>query len=335
MKTLRGSFSALLTILCLGFSATAMAQEPTPTPEPTPECGQQVNDLIAAQNIDVGSIIITNTATDLVVTYSTTDPWFLKEIHLFAGTGPVPVGAAGNPKIGQFPYSVEFGAPLPNSYEIKIPLADLGVDCDDMVNVAAHAVVCKIVDGQVRRNETAWGFGEKRWTGSRWGWYTCYTICCDDFVCEEVFEDFQSLTQQPSLNLMIQDILFENNQFALKDNSVNVYLWDGCDITEKLLWMPAVPFGSVIAPTERYFLFKEDCILLKLTVAAHDTPGLMRVTTCDDEGNMLEQFEVNVTTECTEYMTNFTLPARKVKIFYEFGSELGIANITYCCPDHE
>jgi len=107
------------------------------------------------------------------------EPYLLSEVHIYVGTDPVPVNNGGAPAPGQFPYTIEFPEPVA-SYDLAVALADLGVGCDDQLNVAVHAVVVSF-DGQGNEvfSETGWGFGDEEFEGSRWGWSFDYGICCE------------------------------------------------------------------------------------------------------------------------------------------------------------
>lgn len=157
--------------VCLLAAAPLMAQDPG--------CEDFTTDLIAGQTIDVGDVTIRNTATHLIIHIDTDESWDLSEVHIYAGFGPPPLNGGGNPPPGQFPYSTSYPDPQDQHTEI-IPLADLGADCDDTLDIAIHAVVHETDEGDDGRSETAWGFGDKTWPGNRWGWYFCYTVCCED-----------------------------------------------------------------------------------------------------------------------------------------------------------
>lgn len=121
-------------------------------------CGEQlVRSLIAGQNINAGSLTVSNDAINLYITYNTNNNWFLKKIHLYAGPcGTIPSNNAGNPMIGLFPYNEQF-APFVNSYTLTIPLEEL----DECFCISAHAELVKIgLNGCVIQTETGWAAGE-------------------------------------------------------------------------------------------------------------------------------------------------------------------------------
>ncbi len=121
----------------------------------TATCGTATEvDLIAGQHIVAGTVTVANTATDLLVTYTTTNGWYIKELHLYAGDcSLIPVNQKGNPIPGHFPHSNSFSGSSTTTYTYSIPLANL----PDCFCVAAHAVVAKPGAG----TETAWGQGTR------------------------------------------------------------------------------------------------------------------------------------------------------------------------------
>ena len=64
-------------------------------------CGTpQVSDFYAGQNINVGSVSVSNTSTDLIVTITTTGGWVMGQTHVYVGTlAGMPTTGNGNPQI--------------------------------------------------------------------------------------------------------------------------------------------------------------------------------------------------------------------------------------------
>lgn len=154
-------------------------------------CPDQSSNLIAGQNIDAGDVSISNDDTNLYVRITTQDGWLLTETHIFAGTGDIPVNRNGIPVPGRFPYANYF-SPGVTTYTEVIPLAGLGVDCDDALKVAVHAVVERTV-GDVTEEQTAWGDGEGFGT-PRWAFFTLYSGCCEPPPREECLEPVEFWT---------------------------------------------------------------------------------------------------------------------------------------------
>lgn len=141
-------------------------------------CGHgKVTELIAGQNINVGSVSVNNDMTNLYITYSTTGNWFINELHLYVGTiSGLPKTKTGNPIPGQFPYSQSFSSNT-QSYTFVIPLSNITNDC---FIVAAHSSVSlHDVNGGIIKTETAWGNGTRITLTGNWGMYfdACKQVC--------------------------------------------------------------------------------------------------------------------------------------------------------------
>jgi hypothetical protein len=142
-------------------------------------CEPHETSLIAGQQLDTGSVSVSNDADEITIAVDATAPYLLSEVHIYVGTDPVPTNNGGAPAPGQFPYKVEFPEPV-SSYALDVALAELGVGCDESLNVAVHASVVSFDrSGNEVFSETAWGFGDEAFEGSRWGWSFDYGICCE------------------------------------------------------------------------------------------------------------------------------------------------------------
>ncbi len=145
-------------------------------------------DLIAGQHIDVGDVVVQRVGDDLCVEYQLSaealaEGWSLTETHLAVAGDPADIPQKnGNPIPGQFPYGDDAlgvydgegnligGA---DSYQECISLVALGLEADDEVFIAAHAVVMDmscyetaIVYGITR--DTATVYGVDVLTGTSW-----------------------------------------------------------------------------------------------------------------------------------------------------------------------
>lgn len=149
-------------------------------------------DLIAGQNIDAGDVCMSVNGENLVVTYTTSGEWELKEAHLWTGgcTSDMPQTKKGNPKIGNFPYnsgditgstSHSFTVPLDSlcclSFEEECNQDAL---CSTIFYAAAHASV-GIPDGSggYLQTETGWGSGDQIVERGSWAMYFDYEFVCD------------------------------------------------------------------------------------------------------------------------------------------------------------
>ncbi len=141
-------------------------------------CEEHLTDMHAGQTTNIGTATVGNDDHEITIDVDAGQPYLLAEVHIYVGSDPVPTNNAGNPAPGQFPYSIEFPEPVV-SHELAVPLAELDVGCDDQLNVAVHAVVVSFDEqGNEVFEETAWGFGDERFDGMRWGWWFEYGICC-------------------------------------------------------------------------------------------------------------------------------------------------------------
>lgn len=137
--------------------------------------------LTAGQNMDVGTVAVSNDKDNLYVEYKLTYPGAtFGMLHLWVGTDlenmPADKGQGG-PVPGQFPYW--WDATGKTYYKFAIPLKDImtGAGCGDFVYIAAHAEV--YMDGKW---ETAYGGpnGMNIKGKGKWWYYGIYMICCDD-----------------------------------------------------------------------------------------------------------------------------------------------------------
>lgn len=141
-------------------------------------CGHGIiKELVAGQFIHIGSVTLNNDMTNLYVTYTTIENWYINELHLYVGDlSGLPKTKTGNPIPGQFPYSESFSSNT-QSYTFVIPLSDITKDC---FIVAAHSSVSeKNSGGSVIRTETAWGNGTRITATGNWAMHfeACKQVC--------------------------------------------------------------------------------------------------------------------------------------------------------------
>jgi hypothetical protein len=125
--------------------------------------------LIAGQHIDVGTVTVTNTETEILVTYQTTGDWLIKETHLdveLAYSG-LDTNKKGNPIPGKFTYTTKHQTPV---VEVSFTIENFGWSVDSELYIAAHAVVTSS-----QGTETAWGDGLD-FPGRNWATYFNYTV---------------------------------------------------------------------------------------------------------------------------------------------------------------
>ena len=158
----------------------------------TSPCGTpQVQALLAGQTIPAGTISVSNDATNLYVTYTTTGGWVIRKTHLYVGAcSGIPTTRSGNPQIGLFPYQTYY-SPRVTAYTYTIPLTDL----DSCYCIAAHAEL-ELLDGSgnVIQTETGWGQGDPM-GGSSWAMVINYCTQTCTSSCTINPGDFRTQTQ--------------------------------------------------------------------------------------------------------------------------------------------
>jgi hypothetical protein len=138
-------------------------------------CPETETQLIAGQYYNSGSVIVSNDANFIYVTYTTANGYLLTQTHLFAGNcNAVPVNNQGNPNPGQFPYKSVHNNLATYTYQIPIASIPAG-SCGC---IAAHAVVVKLNEiGEVVEQQTAWGNGVRINPTGNWGMKFGYCSC--------------------------------------------------------------------------------------------------------------------------------------------------------------
>ncbi|MFC2008532.1 hypothetical protein ACFLUT_00550 [Chloroflexota bacterium] len=113
-------------------------------------------DLLAGQDMPVGTVEVWNDGWNLYVVYTIdAEGWAMTEAHLAVAEelADVPQTKKGNPKVGKFAYCEEFVEPV-TEWMVTIPLGDL--EAGDELVIAAHAAV---VNAAEELEETAWAEG--------------------------------------------------------------------------------------------------------------------------------------------------------------------------------
>jgi hypothetical protein len=170
--------SILLTVVILSTAAVSDLLPICCTPQ---RPGYQI-DLIAGQHYDVGDMHVSieeyGGELCLAVTYSLRDDFniFLTETHLEVvcdDPSYIPQTETGNPIPGAFTYQTEHEVGMVSEYTYYVPLAQF-MECEEQVlYVAAHAVVVLLDEyGEIVRDETGWG--------------GCIGDCCFEFQGDEV-----------------------------------------------------------------------------------------------------------------------------------------------------
>lgn len=136
-------------------------------------CGSATVELIAGQNIDIGSVTVYSDDMTICVGFATEGSWYLTETHVAIATDPAGIPQKqGNPSPGQFPY--KHTGLWTQTDGFCVPLADVGAAPGDPLYIATHAAVAQEgAGGAIVARETAWGAGPN-FSGSNWGMYFEY-----------------------------------------------------------------------------------------------------------------------------------------------------------------
>lgn len=161
--------------------------------------------LWAGQHIDAGTITVAIEGENLVVTYETKDGWEMTATHLAVSKTleGIPQTKKGNPIPGKFPYKHEdLGGVTGDSYTIL--LSDFDIECDDMLYIAAHADLQKMIEGGSYQTETGWADGDD-FPGKNWATYFTVTIECETVYPEPECETAWALGNYTFIDFGISD----------------------------------------------------------------------------------------------------------------------------------
>jgi len=149
--------------------------------DPTVTCSEPIT-LIAGQNHDAGTVIVTTDGENLIITYSTNGDWIIGATHMSIGDcaeQEIPQTGSGNPKVGHFEHSSEH----PEGTNEVVYLISLEAVSENSC-FAAHAEVTGPTGG-----ETAWAQGIE-FDGNSWAMYVQMDLSeCLGGEEEEVVEE--------------------------------------------------------------------------------------------------------------------------------------------------
>lgn len=147
-------------------------------------CGSLTFPLTAGQTINAGSVVVSNDASNLYVSVTSTEGFqnVSENIKMWLGTDLTLVdgGGTSRPAAGKFPYKTTVTSG--NTFTFTVPLAGIPFynvsQCGvQTIYVLVHAdVLAKDVNGVVSE-ETAWG-GKVPGLGRAWWFYDLYTPAC-------------------------------------------------------------------------------------------------------------------------------------------------------------
>lgn len=154
-------------------------------------CGTTTWQLTAGQTLNVGTVTVSNDATNIYIRYAIDTVNYpdatLGNLHVWVGNDllNLPANSQGIPVPGQF-CSADGGACADaaglQEYTFTIPFTDLGIVdtnalCGLTLYVFTHAEVDTNGDA-AGGGETAFG-GNVAGTGNRWYFFGVYTVCCE------------------------------------------------------------------------------------------------------------------------------------------------------------
>lgn len=192
-------------------------------------CKSQTFPLIAGQHTTMGTVVVSNDAGFLYVTFNSDENWDLDELHLFI-LDSAPTGRLAP---GQAPYKVENLADGTHSYTFAIPL-DEDLECGRGIWIQAHAAT---------GGETAYGGTISRpVTGGPWFGTIYYEIEC----CEE----------EEECDLSASAVVTDVKCFGASTGNINVtvsggtapytFIWNTEATTEDLENIPAGEYSVTI-----------------------------------------------------------------------------------------
>jgi hypothetical protein len=214
-------------------------------------CGKVLNfELVAAQDVQVGTLKIWNTEGKVYVNYTTENNWVIGQTHLYVGSlQGVPLNRNGNPNIGRFPFIDTFIPPVTSClYEIDIQ------NVSDCFVVAAQANVYLLDDqGNIVRSESAWSAGSP-FHGPDWATYTDYCKQeCEECVYETVAVDLIAGKSHPvgSLEITNDEAFLSVSYLTSNDWFIDkTHLYVGS--------LDELPINNGNNPVIGHFPYKED-----------------------------------------------------------------------------
>lgn len=251
IKTLYQTLVIVMALLCVGLGL-AHGQIPCVA---TVSGDTQCFTLWAGQNTNAGSVCVTTDAIDLIVTYTTTGQWSIKEAQLWIGnnTTDLPQTKTGNPIPGQFPCKSGELANNVTTYTFSRPLTNpcINFSCpstDVTYYMAAHAALQKGNDAGTYQTETGWSDGTPITSRGNWATISTFTLNCscdqisEEVECETAFAKVQSSGQISSTcfdTLGFQRWGWTNGPFPVNISGTYTFdIWAGagqCDTNKGML----------------------------------------------------------------------------------------------------
>ena len=158
-------------------TSTAAADESGDGPEL--ELSPDEVDLLADQDVDVGTVSASLDGDTMDVTYDTSGAeWYIADTHLHVTDDDFDevTNRNGNPRPGQFDYSGKPYDEYDETVTYSPDVGDLDLEDGDDVLVAAQAEVFKYLHDDEIREETTWGDGERFTDRGNWATYSEFDV---------------------------------------------------------------------------------------------------------------------------------------------------------------
>jgi hypothetical protein len=190
-------------------------------------CKSRTFPLTAGQQMLAGTVVVSNDADFLYVTYNTSGEWELDEVHLYI----LESASTGRLAPGQTPYKNDELADGTQTYTFAIPFSET-LECGTTIWIQAHAAT---------NGETAYGGTITGSDGGSWFGNISYAIeCCEDDDCDlSASADVTDVKCFGSATGMI-------NVTVSGGTAPFTFMWNNEAVTEDLANVPAGEYSVTI-----------------------------------------------------------------------------------------
>lgn len=190
-------------------------------------CKSRTFPLTAGQHMLAGTVVVSNDADFLYVTYNTTGEWMLKEVHLYI----LESASTGRLAPGQTPYKNDKLANGTQTYTFAIPFSET-LECGTTIWIQAHAAT----NGETAYGGTITGSDRGSWFGN-----ISYEIeCCEEDECDL------------SASAVVTDVKCFGSATGMINVTVTggtapfTFMWNNDAVTEDLANVPAGEYSVTI-----------------------------------------------------------------------------------------
>jgi hypothetical protein len=190
-------------------------------------CKSRTFPLTAGQHMLAGTVVVSNDADFLYVTYNTTGEWMLKEVHLYI----LESASTGRLAPGQAPFVKEKLEDGTQTYTFAIPFGE-SLQCGTTIWLQAHAAT----NGQTAYGGTITGSDGGSWFGN-----ISYEIeCCEEDECDL------------SASAVVTDVKCFGSATGMINVTVTggtapfTFMWNNEAVTEDLANVPAGEYSVTI-----------------------------------------------------------------------------------------